>query len=81
MSLNVATDRSILVLLGARGGGDRQPAVALACGLQDRGHRVTVLCDTVTEEMIKPTGLTTFTLPSKVEQADFPVVYTNVVSG
>ncbi len=67
----MSTDRSILVLLGARGGGDRQPAVALACGLHDRGHRVTVLCDTATEEMIKPTGLSTITLPPEVEQAAY----------
>lgn len=67
----MATDRSILVLLGARGGGDRQPAIALATGLQDRGHRVTILCDAATEQMIESTGLPTVTLPPDVEQAAY----------
>jgi UDP:flavonoid glycosyltransferase YjiC (YdhE family) len=71
MSLNMTADRSILVLLGVRGGGDRQPAIALASGLRDRGHRVTVLCDTATEQMIKPTGLSTITLPPEVDQSAY----------
>ena len=57
------SNRSVLVLLGVRGGGDRQPVVALACGLRERGHRVTVLCDSATEQLIKPTGLPTITIP------------------
>ncbi len=71
MPQNMTTDRSILVLLGARGGGNRQPAVALACGLRDRGHRVTVLCDSATEQMIESTALPIITLPTEVEQSAY----------
>lgn len=67
----MTSNRSVLVLLGVRGGGDRQPAVALACGLQDRGHRVTVLCDSATERLIRPTGLSTITLPPEVDQSAY----------
>ncbi len=65
------SDRSVLILLGVRGGGDRQPVVALACGLRDRGHRVTVLCDSVTKQLIKATGLTTITIPPEVDQTAY----------
>ncbi len=64
-------NRSVLVLLGVRGGGDRQPVVALACGLRDRGHRVTVLCDSATKQLIKPTGLLTITIPPEVDQTAY----------
>jgi UDP:flavonoid glycosyltransferase YjiC (YdhE family) len=55
--------KSILVILTSRGGGDRPPVVALACGLEDRGHRVAVLCDVETAQYIASTGLPTFTFP------------------
>jgi UDP:flavonoid glycosyltransferase YjiC (YdhE family) len=64
-------DRSVLVLLGVRGGGDRQPIVALACGLRDRGHRVTVPCDSATEQLIEPTGLPTIIIPPEVDQSAY----------
>ena len=67
----MTSDRSFLVLLGERGGGDRQPVVALACGLRDRGHRVTVLCDSATEQLIRPTSLATITLPAEVDQTAY----------
>ena len=65
------SDRSVLVLLGVRGGGDRQPVVALAFGLRDRGHRVTVLCDLPTEQLIRPAGLPTITVPPAFDQAAY----------
>ena len=67
----MAKQRSVLVLLSARGGGDRHPVVALACGLRDRGDQVTVLCDLATEEMIAGTGLTTLTVPSGHDQSSY----------
>ena len=41
------TSRSyrVIALMGGFGGGDRPPAFALAAGLRDRGHQVSVLCD------------------------------------
>jgi UDP:flavonoid glycosyltransferase YjiC (YdhE family) len=62
---------SVLVLLGARGGGDRQPVVALACGLHDRGHEVTVLCDSATERLISPTGLPVLIIPPALDQTAY----------
>lgn len=55
----MVSGRSVLVILGAAGGGDRPPVVKLAVGLRDRGHRVTILCDSATEQMVASTGLRT----------------------
>ena len=67
----MAKHRSILILLSARGGGDRHPVVALACGLRDRGDQVTVLCDLTSEKLISSTGLPTLIIPAEYDQAGY----------
>ena len=63
--------QSILLTISARGDGDRYPVVALACGLRDRGHRVTVLCDEATSKLIASTGLATLIIPPEHGQDKF----------
>lgn len=67
----MAKHRSVLILLSARGGGDRHPVVALACGLRDRGDQVTVLCDLSSKKLISSTGLPTLTIPAEYDQAGY----------
>ena len=55
--------RSALLLITDFGGGDWPPAVALACGLGERGVRVTVLCDDSTEGKVAPSGLPMVPVP------------------
>jgi UDP:flavonoid glycosyltransferase YjiC (YdhE family) len=45
--------------------------VALACGLRDRGYRVTILCDKPTEQLISSTDLPTITIPPEVDQTAY----------
>lgn len=45
----MAANKSFLVILSAKGGGDRPPVIALACALRDRGHRVVFLCDEMSD--------------------------------
>ena len=66
--MRVPNPKSILVILTSRGGGDRPPAVALACGLRDRGHRVAVLCDVDSVGFIASTSLPTITFPEALHK-------------
>lgn len=59
----------ILVLLSTAGGGDRQPVIALAVALRDRGHHVTVLCDSASTGLVEVAGLEAVT--HEVEQVGF----------
>lgn len=63
-----ANPKSILVILTAKGGGDRPPVVAFACGLRNRGHRVKVLCDEETAELIASTDLPTIKFPQELDE-------------
>jgi UDP:flavonoid glycosyltransferase YjiC (YdhE family) len=63
-----ANPNSYLIILTAKGGGDRPPVVALACGLRDRGHRVTVLCDEETAKLIASTDLPTAKFPQELDE-------------
>lgn len=63
--------QSVLITISAIGSGDRYPVVALACGLRDRGHQVTVLCDIATSKLIASTGLVTLTIPPEHGQDKF----------
>lgn len=58
---------SFLIVLSAKGGGDIPPVVALACGLRDRGRRVTVLCDEETAKLITSTNLPSITFPPDLD--------------
>jgi UDP:flavonoid glycosyltransferase YjiC (YdhE family) len=57
---------SVLALISPRGGGDWPPVVALALGLRNRGHRVTMACDVETEEILAATGLPTICVPPEL---------------
>lgn len=59
--------KSYLFILSAKGGGDRPPVIALACGLRDKGHRVEVLCDEESAQLIDSTGLLTHTFPPELD--------------
>ncbi len=59
--------KSYLFILSAKGGGDRPPVIALACGLRDRGHRVEVLCDEVSAQQINSTELIKHTFPPELD--------------
>lgn len=59
----------IAVLLSAAGGGDRQPVIALACALADRGHAVTFVADEATADLVSATELPM--LRNGVEQVGF----------
>jgi UDP:flavonoid glycosyltransferase YjiC (YdhE family) len=61
---------SIVALISARGGGDWPSVVALAIGLQKRGHTVCVLCDETTEAALHGTDLATICVPPVLEQPD-----------
>ena len=60
--------KTILIVLCTKGGGDRPPVVALACGLRDRGHQVEVLCDEETAQYIASTNLPTITFPLALDR-------------
>jgi hypothetical protein len=66
----MAGAHSIVVLISARGGGDWPPVVALAVGLQARGHAVCLVCDTSTAVAVRSTGLPTVCIPPELEQGD-----------
>ncbi len=59
--------KSFQFILSAKGGGDRPPVVALACALRNRGHRVGVLCDEETEQLIASTNLPSVTFPPALD--------------
>lgn len=59
--------KSFLFILSAKGGGDRPPVVALACALSDRGHRVRVLCDEASAQLIASTNLQSYTFPPALD--------------
>lgn len=63
----MSVPESFLIVLSAKGGGDIPPVVALACGLRDRGRRVTVLCDEETANLIRSTNLPSFTFPPDLD--------------
>jgi UDP:flavonoid glycosyltransferase YjiC (YdhE family) len=60
--------KSFLVILSAKGGGDRPPVIALACALKERGHRVSVLCDEESAQQITSTGLPAYTFPPHLDE-------------
>jgi UDP:flavonoid glycosyltransferase YjiC (YdhE family) len=62
---------SIVALVGARGGGDRPPVLALAAALRDRMHRVHVLCDGDLGAAPPPARLSAMHLPSALGQSSF----------
>ncbi len=66
--MRISNRKSFLIVLSAKGGGDRPPVIALACGLRDRGHRVKVLCDDETAQFIASTNLPTFTFPPALDE-------------
>lgn len=47
------------MLLSVAGGGDRQPVIAVASILDERGHDVTFLCDEVSGDLVSGTGIPT----------------------
>ena len=47
--------------------------MALACGLRDQGHRVAVLYDVETAQIIATTGLPTITFPQSLHGKICPV--------
>ena len=53
--------------MSAKGGGDRPPVVALASALRDRGHRVGMLCDEESVELIASTNLQSYTFPPALD--------------
>jgi UDP:flavonoid glycosyltransferase YjiC (YdhE family) len=61
--------KNILVLLSTAGGGDRQPVIGLAVALHERGHRVTILCDAATVDLVAGTGVPT--VAHQVDQVGF----------
>jgi UDP:flavonoid glycosyltransferase YjiC (YdhE family) len=61
---------SLVAIISARGGGDWPSVVALAVGLQNRGHTVCLICDRATEAVVRDTGLATICVPSALEQPD-----------
>ncbi len=64
--------RSILFIIdNPGGGGDRPPLVALACGLQNRGHQVTVLCNLATQKLLHNTDLNTSIIPEQFAQSNY----------
>lgn len=60
--------KRILALISERGGGDAPPVVTLASALQQRGHEITVLCDTKTAVLVESAGLTPIALSEEFEQ-------------
>lgn len=60
--------KSFLFILSAKGGGDRPPVIALACGLRDRGHRVGVLCDQESAQFIASSNLPCYTFPPPLDE-------------
>src|SRR5713226_10038936 len=66
----VARRHSIVALISARGGGDWPSVVALALGLHDRGHVVSLVCDRSTEAAVRSTGVPTICVPPALEQGD-----------
>jgi len=64
----MAKRRSFLFILSAKGGGDRPPVIALANALKDRGHRIGVLCDEESAELIASTGLPAVTFPPALDE-------------
>jgi UDP:flavonoid glycosyltransferase YjiC (YdhE family) len=63
--------RAILVVITARGGGDWPPVLALARGLVERRHRVSVLCDEQTRTAVQATGLDAIALPPELAQSEY----------
>jgi len=59
---------SAMVMLSARGGGDRPPVIALALGLRERGWDVHVLCDRESANLIEETGLRMTIFPEAMDQ-------------
>jgi UDP:flavonoid glycosyltransferase YjiC (YdhE family) len=57
----------IVAIVSSFGGGDRPPVLALAVGLRDRGHRVSVLCDGDVADLVRPSGLPMIQLPRQLE--------------
>jgi UDP:flavonoid glycosyltransferase YjiC (YdhE family) len=64
---HMASSLSIVVLLNANGGGDWPPLVALATGLQARGHSVCLVCDASTAAAAGSTGLAMVCVPLAFE--------------
>lgn len=60
----------ILCVVTGCGGGDWHPLLALAAGLQLRGHDLTVACDRSTVQYVQASGLTTLCLPQGLDLAD-----------
>lgn len=60
--------KSFLFVLSSKGGGDIPPVVALACGLKDRGHRVRVLCDEDSAQLIASTNIPSYTFPPELDK-------------
>lgn len=61
---------SIVALISARGGGDWPSVVAVAVGLHNRGHAVSLVCDGGTEGAVRATGLPIISVPPTLEQPD-----------
>ena len=59
--------KSSLFILSGKGGGHRPPVVALACALRDRGHRVGVLCDEASAQLIASANLQFYTFPPALD--------------
>jgi UDP:flavonoid glycosyltransferase YjiC (YdhE family) len=59
--------KAFLVILTAKGGGDRPPVIALAVALKERGHRVSVLCDEESAQLIASTKLPAHTFPPDLD--------------
>jgi UDP:flavonoid glycosyltransferase YjiC (YdhE family) len=68
---HVTLRRSFLVLITARGGGDWPPVLALAHGLADRGHSITVVCDEDTQAAVVASNLDAIPLPPHLAQSPY----------
>ena len=60
--------KRILALISERGGGDAPPVLTLAYSLQNRGHLVSVLCDSKSSKAVISAGLDPIVLPDELEQ-------------
>lgn len=63
-----ADGKRILAMISERGGGDAPPVLTLGSALRRRGHIVSVLCDTKTEEIVETAGLEPIPVPDEFEQ-------------
>lgn len=69
LGATVGAARNVIVVLSTAGGGDRQPVIGLAVALHERGHEVTILCDSSTIDLVASTGIPT--IGHEVDQVGF----------